>query len=160
MNEPSTLPAKTTTNVGAPAIFDHLRDEIDRLFDDFIFPRPVRSLFAIPAVTAFQPLMEFSEKKDHYDLTVELPGMEQKDIDIECAEGVLTISGEKREQTEEKSDGYLVSERHYGSFRRRLTLPSDVDPEAIDAKFSNGVLRLSLKKDTRANQKVKKIAIK
>jgi len=159
MNEQTPLPSRTRSEPSVPAVFGRLRDEIDQLFDDFSLVRPGRGIFAFPAAVEFSPAMELTDKKDRYELSVELPGMEEKDIDIECADGVLTISGEKREETEEKTDGYLVSERSYGSFRRQLTLPADVDPDAIDAKYSKGVLKLKLKKDAKAASRVKKIAI-
>ena len=95
MTEQTTLPAKTRAEPAVPAVFTRLRDEIDRLFDDFSFARPSRGIFAFPAIAELTPAMELTEKKDHYSLSVELPGMEEKDIDIECADGVLTISGEK-----------------------------------------------------------------
>jgi HSP20 family protein len=159
MNEQTSLPARTSSDRGVPAVFARLHDEIDRLFDDFGFTRASRGIFGFPATAQFSPAMELTEKKDRYELAIELPGMEEKDIDIECADGVLTISGEKREESEEQTDGYLVSERNYGSFRRRLTLPTDVDPDAINAKFSKGVLKLKLKKDAKAANRAKKIAI-
>lgn len=159
MTEQSTLPAKTRSEPSVPPVFARLRDEIDRLFDDFSFARPARGIFAFPTPTEFNPAIELTDKKDHYSLSVELPGMEQTDIDIECADGVLTISGEKREESEEKTDGYLVTERSYGSFKRQLTLPADVDPDGIEAKYAKGVLKLTLKKNAEAASRVKKIAI-
>lgn len=159
MTEQRTLPAKTRPEPSFPPVFARLRDEIDRLFDDFSLARPARGIFAFPASMEFSPAIELTERKDHYALSVELPGMEEKDIDIECNEGVLTISGEKREESEEKADGYLVTERSYGSFKRQLTLPADVDPDAIEAKYAKGVLKLKLKKDVKASSRAKKIAI-
>lgn len=162
MTEQTTLPAKTRIEATVPAlptVFTRLRDEIDRLFDDFSLTRPSRSVFAFPAPIALSPAMELADKKDHYELSLEVPGMEEKDIDIECADGVLTISGEKRQESEEKSGGYLVSERSYGSFKRQLTLPSDINPDAIEAKYAQGVLKLNLKKDEKAQSRVKKIKI-
>ena len=159
MTKQTTVPAETRPEAGLPTVFGRLRNEIDRLFDDFSLAAPPRSIFAFPAATRFSPAMELTDKKDHYELSLELPGMEEKDIDVECAEGMLTISGEKREEAEEKTDGYLVSERSYGSFRRQLTLPADVDPERIDAKFSQGVLKLNLKKDEKARSQSRKIKI-
>jgi HSP20 family protein len=85
--------------------------------------------------------------------------MEQKDIDVELADGVLTVSGEKRHQTEENGEGYLMSERRYGSFRRQLTLPADVDPASVKADFANGVLEIGMKKDAKASDRAKKIKI-
>ncbi len=162
MTEQTTLPAKTRTEATVPtvpAVFTRLRDEVDRLFDDFSFARPSRSIFAFAGLPDVVPAMELTDKKDRYELSLEIPGMEEKDIDIETADGVMTISGEKRQESEEKTDGYLVSERSYGSFKRQLTLPADVDPDAIKAKYASGVLKLTLKKDKTAQSRVKKIAI-
>ncbi len=155
MTEQTTLSAKTRSEPAVPAVFTHLRDEIDRLFDDFSFTRPSRSIFAFPAIAELSPAMELIENKDHYSLSVELPGMEEKDIDIKCADGVLTISGEKRQESEEKTDDFLVTERSYGSFKRQLTLPADVNPDKINAKYAKGVLKLILKKDEKAQSRVK-----
>jgi HSP20 family protein len=142
-----------------PAPLGRLRDEIDRLFEDFSFARPGRSIFSFAAPTALSPAMELAAKDGGYELSVELPGLEEKDIDVEFADGVLTVSGEKREESEKKDSGYLLSERRYGSFRRQLTLPSDVDPETIAATFEKGVLKLAMKKDRQAESRTKKIKI-
>ena len=160
MNEQTTLPARPRQAAGfALAPLNRLRDEIDHLFEDFGFARPPRSLFAFDSGPALNPAMELASTENGYDLSVELPGLEEKDIDIEVADGVLTVSGEKREESEKKERGYLVSERRYGSFRRQLTLPADVDPETIAATFRNGVLTLSMKKDQQAANRTKKIKI-
>jgi HSP20 family protein len=159
MAEQITLPAKSRREPTVPVVFTRLRDEIDRLFDDFSFARSSRGVFGFPASVEVSPAMELTENKDHYSLSVELPGMDQKDIDIECADGMLTISGEKRQESEEQSDGYVLTERSYGSFKRQQMLPVDVDPDAIEAKYAKGVLKLKLKKNKKAQSRVKKIAI-
>ncbi len=159
MAEQTTLPAKTRSEPSVPTLFTRLHNEIDRLFDDFSLARPSRSIFNFAALPEVMPAMELTEKRDRYEMSLEIPGMEEKDIDIECADGVLTISGEKRQESEETSEGYLVTERSYGSFKRQLTLPTDVNPDAIEAKYAKGVLRLALKKDKKAANRVKKIAI-
>ena len=160
MNEQSTLPAEQRRPEGAAlAPFSRLRDEIDRLFDDFGLTPPSRSIFAFPPRAAVNPALELAETDGGYELSVELPRLEEKDIDVEFADGVLTIAGEKREESEKKDNGYLVSERRYGSFRRQLALPADADPDAIDAKFKHGVLKLAIKKDEKAASRAKKIKI-
>lgn len=159
MNEQTTLPAEQHREGAALAPLNRLRDEIDRLFEDFPFTLPNRRLFAFPAKAPVMPAMELAETESGYQLTVELPGLEDNDIDIEVADGVLTISGEKREEREKKENGYLMSERHYGSFRRQLTLPVDADPDSISAKFRHGVLELSMKRDDDAPGRAKKIKI-
>ena len=159
MNEQTTLPTQSTREPGFPTVFGRLRNEIDQLFDDFSFPRPMRGVFQLPGGVDFNPAVELKDRKDHYEFAVELPGMNEKDIDIELADGILSVSGEKRNETEEKAGDYMVCERTYGSFRRRLTLPADADPEGIDAKYRNGVLQIDIKKDKQAVNRVRKITV-
>lgn len=161
MNDQTTLPKEQRApQIAMPAPLNRLRDEIDRLFDDFSFTRPGRSIFPFTTAAApLDPAMELAATNGGYELSVELPGLAKDDIDIEFADGVLTISGEKREESEKKENGYLMSERRYGSFRRQLTLPADADPETIEAKFEQGVLKLGMKKDRQAESRTKKIAI-
>lgn len=159
MNEQPKLPVEGEREYGLPSVFGRLRDEIDHLFDDFSIHRSGRGIFQLPSGNSFSPAVELKDFKDHYELAVELPGLEEKDIDIEFADSVLQISGEKREEKEEKSGDYLVCERSYGSFRRRLTLPADVDPDGIEAKYRQGVLTLDIKKDKQAVNRVRKIAV-
>lgn len=159
MSDQTTVPAERRSEPLALAPLTRLRDEIDRLFDDFNFARPPRSIFAFAARPELNPAMELTATDGGYELSIELPGLEEKDIDIEFAEGVLTVSGEKREESEKKENGCLMSERRYGSFRRQLTLPTDVDPATIAAKFRQGVLKLAMKKDEQAASRTKKIKI-
>ncbi|MDC8753978.1 Hsp20/alpha crystallin family protein [Erythrobacter sp. sf7] len=160
MNKQSEMvPVQASAEHGLAAVFGRLRNEIDQLFDDFSMPSQMRRLFPLPDGTNFSPLVELKDKQDHYELAIEVPGMEDKDIDVEFADGVLSISGEKREESEETSGGCLISERSYGSFQRRLGMPPDVDPEQIDAKFRQGVLKITIGKDKEAARRVRKIAV-
>ncbi len=136
-----------------------LRTEIDRLFDDF--SGPGRSLFDFgPRVMrAPVPALELADREKEYRLTVELPGISEKDISISLTDGILTISGEKKEDQERKEDGYVVSERCYGSFKRQLTVPGDVDIDTITAKFKDGVLTVTLPKDEHARARSRKIEV-
>ena len=135
-----------------------LRDEIDRLLDDF--GRPENSNFKfLPSFPNPVPAIELVDDGNEYRLSAELPGLTDKDVEIAIADGVLTISGEKKEETERKGDGYLVSERRYGSFKRQIALPADVHSEAIKARFSNGVLNVTLGKDKNARPRLQKIPI-
>ena len=99
------------------------------------------------------------DDKTEYRQTAELPGLSDKDVDLSVADGVLTLSGEKRKESERKEKGYMLSERRYGSFRRQLSLPSDVDPNGIKAQFKDGVLTVTLPKDERSPNRAHKIAI-
>ena len=94
-----------------------------------------------------------------YEVTAELPGMDEKNVEVKLANGVLTIKGEKKEEGEKQKD-YHLSERRYGSFQRSFTVPDGVDAEKIEATFKNGVLMVSLPKTPEAQKKEKQIAIK
>ncbi|ARR53347.1 heat-shock protein Hsp20 [Rhizorhabdus wittichii DC-6] len=135
-----------------------LRTEIDRLFDDF--GRPGRSLFDF-GPRALQPLpaIEMTETEAGYKVTAELPGIAQGDINLELADGLLSISGEKKAESEKKDNGCLVSERRYGSFHRQITVPADVDPDGITASFRDGVLTVDLAKDRKAAARTRKIKV-
>ncbi len=138
--------------------FAWLRGEIDRLFDDFA--RPPRSIFNFgPRANAPIPALEMVEDDKNYRLTVELPGLTEQDVEINVADGALSISGEKKEEQERKEKGVLVSERSYGSFRRQIDLPNDVDPDGIKAAFKDGVLTVTLAKDETSAARTRKIAI-
>lgn len=149
---PATRP--TRTDLLGP--MGWLRGEIDRLFDDFGQPSRSAFNFAMPAAA---PALEMVDGEKEYCLTAELPGLSDKDVDLSVADGVLTLSGEKREEQERKEKGYMLSERRYGSFQRQLSLPSDVDPNGIKAKFKDGVLTVTLPKDEHATPRTHKIAI-
>jgi HSP20 family protein len=162
MNELSTTTTKDTTPAARPARAEvaspmsWLRTEIDRLFEDFA--RPSRSAFNF-AATGTTPALEMVEEDKEYRLSAELPGLAEKDVELSVADGTLTISGEKKEEQERKEKGYLLSERRYGSFRRQLALPRDVNPEGITAKFKDGVLVVTLPKDEHAANRSRKIDI-
>ena len=155
MNDENSVPAKH--RAPAPAPFGWLRSEIDRLFDDF---SPARSMFNFGlSGIAPVPALELTASEREYRLTAELPGLKEEDVDVSVADGVLTLKGEKREEQEQKNEGYLLSERRYGSFERRVSLPSDVDPEKISAEFKKGVLTITLPKDEQASGRSRKISI-
>lgn len=158
MNDLTPAPMKSQ-----PAAFDQplgwLRSEIDRLFDDF--RRPVRSVFNFGS-TDFGPVpaVEMTEHDKDYRLTAELPGMKEDDIEIAVADGEITISGEKREEEERRDKGFMLSERRYGAFERRLALPADVDPDRISAEFRKGVLEVTLPKDAEIAGRTRRIEIR
>ncbi len=95
-----------------------------------------------------------------YEVTAELPGMDEKDIEVKIADGGLTIKGEKQEQKEEKEKNYYLSERRYGSFERYFRIPEGVDTDKIEASFKKGVLTVNLPKKPEAQKPVKKIEVK
>lgn len=108
----------------------------------------------------FNPAVNVSENERELRVTAELPGMDPKDIELSVNRGTLTITGEKKEENEDKGDGYHRMERSYGSFRRMLSLPEDVDTDKIDAQFKYGVLTLVVPKLPEEKTGRKKIAIK
>ena len=141
--------------------FGQFRSQFDRLFEDFFgdydAPAGRGEGATVPAIT---PHLDVAESDKAYEIAVELPGVEEKDLDVSVSEGVLAIKGEKRSESEESEKNYHRVERSYGSFERRLTLPNEIDAEKIDAGFTNGVLTVTIPKAENAKEAVKKIAIK
>jgi len=174
MAEISKVPVKTEkSSSGAPQIwqpFDSLRREVNRLFDDFdggFWRRPlVSSLFDIapfrrPDVTfASAPAVDVAETDKAYEITAELPGLDEKNVEVKVANGILTIKGEKQDEKEEKKKDYYMRERTFGSFQRSFELPDGVDSDKIEANFKKGVLSVTLPKSTEAQKAEKKIAVK
>jgi len=105
------------------------------------------------------PAVDIAEKDKEYEITAELPGMDEKNIDVKFADGLLTIKGEKKEEKEEKKKDFYLSERRYGSFQRSFQVPVSVDADKIEAKFANGVLTVRLPKSPEAQKNEKKITI-
>ncbi|UDL90741.1 Hsp20/alpha crystallin family protein [Mesorhizobium sp. PAMC28654] len=165
--EKSTAPAPAG-NWTAP--FESLRREVDRLFDDFHpfdFRLPsTRSLFGreLPSLRnadwPVAPAMDLVEKDKEYEITAELPGIDEKNVEIKLANHMLTIKGEKQEEKEQKDKDYYLSERRYGSFQRSFHLPEGVDADKIDASFAKGVLTVKLPKTAEAQKAEKKITVK
>ena len=150
--------------------FESLRKEVDRLFDDFghgFLRAPFRrSMFDIEPFWrreiswAGVPAVDIAEKDDGYEITAELPGMDEKNIEVRVSNGTLVVKGEKKEEKEEKKKDYYLSERHYGSFERRFPVPDAVDAEKIAASFKKGVLTVTLPKKAEAKKPAKTIEVK
>ena len=149
--------------------FTNLQQEINRIFDSFYEGfdlEPFRGFES--SLTRFSPRVDVKETESGLTVTAELPGMEEKDIDVSISDNVLTIRGEKREQKEDKDTkdtkdtkgNYYTSECTYGSFERSIPLPSDGDTEKAEAVFTNGVLTLTVPKLPEGKSDRKKIAIK
>jgi len=151
--------------------FETHQHEMDRLIDDLgggAWPLLARRVpmgseprwFAGPRFPMPNPAMDVTESDIAYEIVAELPGMDEKNVDVTLANGVLTIKGEKKEEREEKKKGYYLSERSFGAFARSLRLPDGVDAAKIDATFKNGILNITLPKTAEAKQSEKKITIK
>ena len=135
--------------------------EIERTFDDFSRRSPLAG-FAGFGDGATVPKIDVSETKDGIEVTAELPGVDEKNIDLTLSNGVLTIRGEKKSERDEtdKEKNWHVIERRYGSFTRTVTLPYDPDSSKVEAKFEKGVLRIRLPKPAEITKKEKKIEIR
>jgi len=103
------------------------------------------------------PAMDLVETDDHFVLKADLPGLNEGDVNIEVEDNVLTVSGERKSEHEDKREGYYRVERSFGSFRRTLTLPEGVDPEAVNATFDKGVLEVRIPKPEQ--RKPRRVAI-
>src|SRR5579885_1194505 len=126
MAEESRVPVKHETRAPSPWVpFESLRREIDRIFDSFR-----QGTWDVPLAA---PAIDFAEKGKEYEITAELPGLDEKDIEVKLANRTLTIKGEKKEEKEEREKNYYFSERRYGSFMRSFQVPEGVDADKIEA---------------------------
>lgn len=155
---PFTLPGHPVTG---------LRQQMDRLFDDFLAgwgaPRS-GSLFGhlplgSPGSLGAVPQLDVVESGKELVVTAELPGIEEKDVEITLDQGVLTLRGEKKSESERKEDRVTVSERRYGSFSRSIVLPEGIDEEKVRASFDKGVLTVRIGRQPEAVRQVKRIPI-
>ena len=157
MNLRSLIPIGRDRNLAGREIhpFLSLQREIDRLFDDFSRGFPSFGRFGS---SELMPSMDVTETDKEIEISAELPGLEEKDVQINVADNVLTIKGEKKAEKEEKNKQYHRVERSYGSFMRTLELPAGVDPDSIKANIAKGVLKVTVPKPAAAQ--VKKIDVK
>lgn len=123
---------------------DSLQSDVNRLFDSFFGRREAGQAANGPG--RWVPAMDLVETEDHLVLRADLPGLEREDVEIEVKDGVLTVSGERRSEHEEKGEGYHRVERSFGRFSRSLGLPRDVKAEDVEASFENGVLEVKVPK--------------
>jgi HSP20 family protein len=137
--------------------FTNMRRELDRVFEDFTrgFGVPAREGEALLA-----PRIDVAETDKDIEVTVELPGLEEKDVEVTMVDDLLTIRGEKKREKEEKGKDYQLVERSYGSFIRQLRLPFDADSSKVSATFKNGVLTVKVGKPKEVQAKTVKIPIK
>jgi HSP20 family protein len=165
-DESSRLPIHRVNYAGNVSPIAQLHDEMDRVFDSMLQNFAWPSHFSrFPSMgfnggaALLRPQVDVSSSDDMHTIKVEVPGVKQEDINLEVANGTLTISGEKKQESEEKHKHYYHMERSYGSFQRVLSLPEDVDESAIKASFANGVLTIDLPRKGLPKAEVKQIAI-
>ena len=121
-----------------------LQNDMNRLFNTFFDTPTAGNGSGSPR--RWIPAMDLIEADDHFVLRADLPGLAEADVHVDVEDDVLTISGERKSEHEDKREGYVRVERSYGSFRRSLTLPEGVEPEAVSAKFDRGVLEVRIPK--------------
>ncbi len=133
------LPSETTA-------YDHFHDAIDRLFDETLEGFYQKPFWSKDERSFFNPQLDITENEKAYEVSVELPGLNESDIDLSFHHGVLTVRGKKTATEEKKEAQAFHRECAYGSFLRTIHVSEDVDPKQIKAHFKNGVLKMILPK--------------
>ena len=136
--------------------FATMQDRMNRMFRDFYAPEGQENALT---TTAFAPPVDVYEDEHNVTLKIEVPGIEEKDIDVRVENNTLTVHGERKLEKEEKEENYLRVERQYGSFTRTFTLPSTVDTDQIQADYDKGVLKIKLAKKAEAKPKQIKVNV-
>jgi HSP20 family protein len=144
--------------------FSSFRNEIDRLFDDFFTPiagegRAFGAHAQSPAALV-RPSIDVDETDQAYRVSAELPGLSEKDVELNLRDNTLTISGEKRSERDAEKDGRRYTERSFGRFERTIPFPAEVDADRVDAVFRNGVLTVTLPKNEKARDKTRRIEVR
>lgn len=135
--------------------FEDMHREIDRMFNRFRSDAHDEE-----ASKTLMPAVDIVERENDFNIKLELPGVENKDVKITVQNDILTIKGEKKQESEKKGENYHRVERSYGIFQRSFTLPSSVNSEKIDASYDNGVLTVSVPKLEEAKPKEIEVKLK
>jgi HSP20 family protein len=134
-----------------------IQNEMNRLFNTF-FDTPAGATNGAPStLRRWIPAMDLVETENDFVLRVDLPGLTEQDVNVELEDSVLTVSGERRAEHEERKEGYYRVERASGGFSRSITLPDGVNPDAVQASFERGVLEVRVPKPEQ--RKPRKVAI-
>lgn len=133
--------------------------EVERVFDDFSRRTPLAGSIGL-GTGLLAPRIDMAETADAIDITAELPGVTEKEVEVSVSNGVLTIKGEKKIERDEKDKNWHVVERSHGAFQRTIELGFDPDPAKVEARFEKGVLTVRLPKPPEEQKAPKKIAIK
>jgi HSP20 family protein len=134
-----------------------IQNEMNRLFNTFFDTPTTGNGGNGTSVRRWIPAMDLVETDEHFVLKADLPGLTEADVNVEVEDSVLTISGERTAEHEDKREGYVRVERAFGTFRRSLTLPEGINPDAVQASFENGVLEVRIPKPE--ERKPRKVAI-
>ncbi len=141
--------------------FSVMERDMNRMFRDFsknFMDAPVGTGWK--GVNGMTPKLDVTETDEAIEVHAELPGMEEKDIEVSLLDNVLTLEGEKKHEKETKEKNYHRVERSFGKFQRRVALPAEVQSDKVDATFKKGVLTVRLPKTEKAKKDVKKISVK
>jgi HSP20 family protein len=136
--------------------FVTLQDRMNRLFRD---PRGPEGQDESLTTTAFAPPVDVYEDEHNVTLKIEVPGIDEKDIDVRIENNTLTVHGERKFETDEKEENYRRVERQYGSFTRTFTLPNTVNHDNVQADYDKGVLKIKLAKKAEAKPKQIKVNV-
>jgi HSP20 family protein len=155
-----------SVNNYSPVSSGIMHDEMDRLFDEFFSGSALSPFRSRPSVlegitgTLLKPSLDIGSTDKEYTVSIEIPGVSEKDIRIELVRDSLIIRGEKKQRKEEKKKKFYRIERSYGSFQRTLSLPTDANMENIKADFNNGVLNITIPRVEVRENKARQIEIK
>lgn len=142
------------------ALLRQMTSELDHAFDDWSsFRWPSFRSFTTPGSFAWSPKIDVFARDNFLVTRVDLPGMKKEDVTVEMTDGYLTLSGERKRETEEKKDNFYRTEREYGSFYRSVPLPEGVKLEDVKATFTNGVLEVSVPLPAKPEAKTHKVTI-
>jgi HSP20 family protein len=143
-------------------IFGAMRSELDHMFEQFEhgWPRWSSMLSRRFPSDLMLPELDVHESDKQFTIECDLPGVDEKDVSVTLANGMLTIKGEKKSKREEKNENYSMAERSYGAFERSLPMPDTIDENKLEAKFDKGVLKIVAPKKPEAIKAEKKIEIK
>lgn len=150
------------------SLVSRLAEDMDRLFEDFTLGRGLGGLSQFDRdfgrlanlQSTWTPQVETFRRGDNIVVRADLPGLRKEDINVEVGDGVLTISGERGDENEERRDGYYHSERSYGRFYRSLALPDGADPDSVEATFKDGVLEVTVKAPEGNSENRKRVQIR
>ncbi|WP_114520889.1 Hsp20/alpha crystallin family protein [Altererythrobacter sp. ZODW24] len=139
--------------------FSKLRGEVEHMFDEFPSRWPALQSASRLTTSLPVPAVEMIETDDSYKVSVEVPGIDPKDVDLAVQQDMLIIKGEKREEFSESDRNHARSERSYGCFERHITMPVDANLEAVEASSKNGVITIEIPRDSESKAAVRNIPI-
>jgi len=141
------------------ALIRQMSAELDRMFDDWSLTRSPFARFTSADAPGWSPTVDVFEKDNRLVTRVDLPGVKKEDVKVEVTAGHLTVSGERKLESEEKKDNFYRSEREFGSFYRAVPLPEAVKLEDVKATFADGVLEISVPLPAKPQASVRKVEI-